>query len=132
MKPGAVSIMQFHFSVVIGSQLADQQAAARCRLWHFSDVTAQADDVSPLGLFRCEHRDSDFDRSAYDHKRMRPLKPMVGGGQISGVLSPRTGGSDSYGKSSVFLKRKAHLCELPRPRVRKAALARVSNLKTRK
>jgi len=32
MNPGAVSIMQFHFSVVIGSQLADQQAAARCRL----------------------------------------------------------------------------------------------------
>ena len=29
MNPGAVSIMQFHFSVVIGSQLADQQAAAR-------------------------------------------------------------------------------------------------------
>jgi len=70
--------MQFHFSVVIGSQLADQQAAARCRLWHFSDVTAQADDVSSLGLFRCEHRDLILTRSAYDHKRVRPLKPMVG------------------------------------------------------
>jgi hypothetical protein len=78
MNPCAVLIVQFHFSVVIGSQLADQQAAARCRLWHFSDVTAQADDVSPLGLFRCEHRDLILTRSAYDHKRMRPLKPMVG------------------------------------------------------
>ena len=29
---GAVSIIQFHFGVVIGSQLADQQAAAQCRL----------------------------------------------------------------------------------------------------
>ena len=36
---------------------------------------------------------------AYDHKRVRPLKPMVGGGQISGVLSPRTGGPGSYAKS---------------------------------
>jgi hypothetical protein len=50
MNPGAVSIMQFHFSVVIGSQLADQQAAARCRLLaHFSGVAAGADDVSSLG-----------------------------------------------------------------------------------
>jgi hypothetical protein len=31
-----------------------------------------------LGLFRCEHRDLILTRSAYDHKRMRPLKPMVG------------------------------------------------------
>jgi hypothetical protein len=36
---------------------------------------------------RCEHRDLILTRSAYDHKRVRPLKPMVGGGQISGVLS---------------------------------------------
>jgi hypothetical protein len=32
MNLGAVSIMQFHFGVVIGSQLADQQAAAQRRL----------------------------------------------------------------------------------------------------
>src|SRR5712675_907518 len=28
--------------------------------------------------FRCQHRDLILTRSAYDHKRMRPLKPMVG------------------------------------------------------
>jgi hypothetical protein len=39
MNPGAVSIMQFHFSVVIESQLADQQAAARCRL--LADIVAK-------------------------------------------------------------------------------------------
>jgi hypothetical protein len=27
---------------------------------------------------RCEHRDLILTRSAYDHKRVRPLKPMVG------------------------------------------------------
>src|SRR5258705_10908656 len=27
--------------------------------------------------FRCQHRDLILTRSAYDHKRMRPLKPMV-------------------------------------------------------
>src|SRR5258705_4658721 len=48
----------------------------------------------------CEHRDLILTRSAYDHKRVRPLKPLVGGGQISGVLSPRTGGPPSYAKSS--------------------------------
>jgi putative ABC transport system substrate-binding protein len=31
MNLGAVSIMQFHLSVVIGSQLTNQHAAARCR-----------------------------------------------------------------------------------------------------
>src|SRR5258705_10499784 len=37
--------------------------------------------ASPPGLkqtFRCQHRDLILTRSAYDHKRMRPLKPMVG------------------------------------------------------
>ena len=57
--------------------------------------------ASPPGLeqaFRCQHRDLIFTRSAYDHKRVRPFKPMVGSGQISGVLSPRTGGPPSYAK----------------------------------
>src|SRR5713101_7539796 len=60
---------------------------------------------SALSL-RCEHRDLILTRSAYDHKRVRPLKPMVGGGQISGVLSPRTGGAGSSAKSSIFLEEK--------------------------
>src|SRR5258705_13558823 len=37
--------------------------------------------ASPPGLkqtFRCQHRDLILTRSAYDHKRVRPLKPMVG------------------------------------------------------
>jgi hypothetical protein len=29
-------------------------------------------------LARCKHRDLILTRSAYDHKRVRPLKPMVG------------------------------------------------------
>jgi len=48
---------------------------------------------------RYEHRDLILTRSAYDHKRVRPLKPMLGGGQISGVLSPRTGGAPSFAEN---------------------------------
>jgi hypothetical protein len=41
--------------------------------------------------------------------RVRPLKPTVGGGQISGAYRLRTGGPDLYAESPGFLKRKAHL-----------------------
>src|SRR5258705_6551788 len=44
--------------------------------WHFSDVTARADDVSSLGESRhcgCEYLRSDFD------PRVRPLQPRGGG-----------------------------------------------------
>src|SRR5258705_12914433 len=44
--------------------------------WHFSDVTARADDVSSLGESRhcgCEYLSSDFD------PRVRPLQPRGGG-----------------------------------------------------
>src|SRR5258705_9060998 len=50
-------------------------------------------------------------RSDFDPKRVRPLKPMVGGGQISGVLSPRTGGPHSHAKISIFLDKKP-FCDL--------------------
>jgi hypothetical protein len=46
------------------------------RSWHFSDVTARADDVSSLGESRhcgCEYLRSDFD------PRVRPLQPWGGG-----------------------------------------------------
>src|SRR5258705_736552 len=65
--------------------------------WHFSDVTARADDVSSLGESRhcgCEYLRSDFD------PRVRPLQPGVGGGQISGAYRLRTGGPASSAKSS--------------------------------
>src|SRR6266481_3044441 len=48
--------------------------------------------------FRCQHRGLILTRSAYDHKRMRSAQAHGGGGQISGVLSPRSGGSGSYAK----------------------------------
>src|SRR5258708_5573715 len=51
-------------------------------------------------------------RSDFD-PRVRPLKPTVGGGQISGAYRRRTGGAGSYARSSVFLKEKTHLRLLP-------------------
>jgi hypothetical protein len=36
---------------------------------------------------RCEHRDLILTRSAYDHKRVRPLKPMVGVVESLGPLA---------------------------------------------
>src|SRR5258708_12301089 len=56
MNPGAVSIMRFHFSVVTGSQLADQQAAARCRLLARTGHGPMS-DLSPLSG---EERKSNF------------------------------------------------------------------------
>ena len=55
---------------------------ARTVLGHCSDVAAQADDASSLVEADIALRDRDLilTRSAYDHKRVRPLKPMVGGG----------------------------------------------------
>src|SRR6267378_4697450 len=44
-------------------------------------------------------------RSDFD-PRVRPLKPTVGGGQISGAYRRRTGGPGSYAKFSVFKKKK--------------------------
>src|SRR5258706_14809017 len=66
MNPGAVSIMRFHFSVVAGSQLADQQAAARCRLMALFGHRAMS-DLSPFSGVK---RKSDFGavRAAFDPK----------------------------------------------------------------
>jgi hypothetical protein len=46
-------------------------------------------------------------RSDFD-PRVRPLKPTVGGGQISGAYRRRTDGPHSHAKSPFFLKQKTH------------------------
>src|SRR6266404_1085325 len=46
-------------------------------------------------------------RSDFD-PRVRPLKPTVGGGQISGAYRRRTGGPGSSAKSSLFSEEKPH------------------------
>src|SRR5258705_8604579 len=73
--------------------------------WHFSDVTARADDVSSLGESRhcgCEYLRSDFD------PRVRPLQPGVGGGQISGAYRSGPVGLIRTQKFQVFSKQKTH------------------------
>src|SRR5258708_31804700 len=77
-------------------------AWAACRLAMSSRSSRKR---TPKQTLRCEHRDLILTRSAYDHKRVRPLKPMVGGGQISGVLSPRTGPYPSYKKVGIKYKK---------------------------
>jgi hypothetical protein len=57
---------------------------------------------------RCEHRDLILTRSAYDHKRMRPLKPMVGVVKSLGYYRRRPVGLIRTQKFQLFLKQKAH------------------------
>jgi len=68
--------------------------------------------ASPPGLkqaFRCQHRDLILTRSAYDHKRMRPLKPMVGVVESLELIGSGPVGLVRTQESTGFLKRKAHL-----------------------
>jgi hypothetical protein len=68
--------------------------------------------ASPPGLkqtFRCQHRDLILTRSAYDHKRMRPLKPMVGVVKSLELIGSGPVGLVRTQESTGFLKRKAHL-----------------------
>src|SRR5258708_12489881 len=71
-----------------GSRLRIQTIIQRGNVgyWHFSDVTARADDVSSLGESRhcgCEYLRSDFD------PRVRPLQPWGGGWSNLWTLSPQ-------------------------------------------
>jgi len=68
--------------------------------------------ASPPGLkqtFRCQHRDLILTRSAYDHKRMRPLKPMVGVVKSLGYYRRGPVGLLHIQKVRIKLNTKAHL-----------------------
>src|SRR5258705_5946760 len=71
--------------------------------WHFSDVTARADDVSSLGESRhcgCEYLRSDFD------PRVRPLQPWGGGWSNLGAIFPADRWAWFIGKKfALFQKR---------------------------
>src|SRR5712675_2313959 len=67
--------------------------------------------ASPPGLketFRCQHRDLILTRSAYDHKRMRPLKPMVGVVKSLGYYRRGPVALIRTQKFQVFSKQKTH------------------------
>jgi hypothetical protein len=53
---------------------------------------------------------ADIAVASVDLISIRPLKPRVGGGQISAGYRLWTGGPGSYAKFSVFSKQKTHFC----------------------
>jgi hypothetical protein len=99
--------MWWGYSRLASADEADERPTARhCPhvwYWHFSDVTARADDVSPLGESRhcgCEYLRSDFD------PRVRPLQPWGGGWSNLWSLSAQDRWSSFARKNSSFFKTK--------------------------
>src|ERR1700682_5626425 len=86
MRPSTASIRRFHFSVVIVSQLADQQAAVRCRL--LADSVAKVPkSVRPIfrektkqaaTVHRCSFRTTTEVAGELDIKMMWSPTPLFG------------------------------------------------------